>query len=347
MKLSLESLLHRLVSQGNQIASQTQARTAERTPTTIRLKPRTKHFLEAQAEALNTSVQSMIDLILDGVVEATTNEPNAQLRAIRERFFLLMQAHGLDQSAVAELMSPYGFTPSALDDADQVLDLLTPPALKHLADVFHVRGDWLRGTSDITVRCDYDAGWFQNLPQTAHQLISHKRAGLKPELIFVRRQGADFERASRDNDVGPGGVVEARNEPIGVVLRLRRTLASGTSFSIYQPLESERFERWNNRRCREQIKMLIAFCERFRIHIYGIELKEDDLSHLATGKQLPVTLLGRIGTMSWHPSEYASFAFEVRREAAEWSSVAEAYRASPLPSIATEYGAPEISPYRT
>ncbi|MFE8645291.1 hypothetical protein ACFX58_09440 [Sphingomonas sp. NCPPB 2930] len=331
MKLSLETLLHRLVGRGNQIALQTPARSDERTPTSIRLKPATKHFLEAQATALNTSVQGLIDLILDGVVEATTDDPTARLRSIRERFFLLMQAHGLDLPSAVELMTPYGFTLSALNNADRLLDLLTPAALDHLADTFHVRSDWVRGATDYAVSADSDVRWYKDVPSMARQLIAHAQADRRPELMFIRRQRADFERAFADNDAG-----KTPKEPVGVVLRLRRSTPSDTNYTTYQLWE---FERWNYWRCREQLKMLIAFCEQARIPIVGHELKEDAISQLLAGKQLPVSLLDRLGSVSWHPDDYASFAFEVRHETAEWLSVAKAYRESSLPGIAVEAGA--------
>ena len=331
MKLSLETLLHRLVGRGNQIALQTPARTDERTPTSIRLKPATKHFLEAQATVLNTSVQGLIDLILDGVVEATTDDPTARLRSIRERFFMLMQAHGLDLPAAVELMSSHGFTLSALNNADRLLDLMTPRALEHLAETFHVRSDWLRGATDRAVSADSDERWYKDVPGMARQLIAHAQAGRRPELMMIRRQRADFERAFKDNDAG-----KTPKEPVGVVLRLNRTTPTDTAYTTYQLWE---FERWNYWRCREQIKMLIAFCEQFRIPIVGHELKEEVIDQLLSGRQLPVALLDRLGSVSWHPDDYASFAFEVRQESAEWTSVAKTYRDSPLPNIAVEAGA--------
>lgn len=331
MKLSLETLLHRLVGRGNQIARQTPARTDERTPTSIRLKPATKHFLEAQAAALNTSVQGLIDLILDGVMEATTDDPAARLRSIRERFFLLMQAHGIDLPAAVDLMSQFGFTLSALNSNERLLDLMTKPALDFLATTFHVRSDWLRGASESAVSADIDVRWYKNVPAMAHQLVEHARAGLKPELMFIRREGAEFEKAFKDNDSG-----KVNREPVGVVLRLYRKTVGGTAFVTYQLWE---FERWNYWRCREQVKLLLAFCEQFRVSVVGHELRQETIDQLLAGKQLPVALLSRLGSVSWHPDDYASFRFKVTHEAGEWGSVAEQYRKSPLPEIAEEAGA--------
>lgn len=329
MKLSLETLLQRLVGRGNEIARQTPVRTEERTPTSIRLKPATKRFLEAQAAALNTSVQGLIDLILDGVVEATTDDPTARLRSIRERFFVLVQAHRLDLPAAVDLMSHFGFTLSALNDADRLLDLMTLPALEYLAETFHVRSDWLRGSTDQAVSESSGAHWYKDVPGMAQHLIAHAQAGRRPQVMVIRRERADFKRAFEEGDTAP-------QERVGVVLRLSRTTPSGTAFTTYQLCQ---FERWNYWRCREQLKMLIAFCEQFRISLVGYELEKEALGQLLGGKQLPVTLLDRLGSVDWHPDDYASFGFEVTLEPDEWQQVAKSYRESNLPAIAMEAGA--------
>lgn len=333
MTLSLEKLLQRLVGRGTQLAASTPVRDG-RTPTSIRLKPETKHFLEAQAQVLNTSVQSLIDAILDGVAQATTDDPTARLRSIRERFFLLMEAHGLDLPAAVELMAPHGFSLSALNSVDRLLDLMTPAAINYLAETFHVRSSWLRGEGGSAVRSGGYVRWYKDVPSTAQRLIALVKAGNKPELMFIRRRGADFERAFEDNDSG-----NAHHEPVGVVMRMARETASGTRYTTYEVWQ---FERWNYGPCREQLKLLIAFCEQFRIFVVGHELPEEVINQLVAGTQLPVSLLDRLGAMSWHPDDYAGFQFEITKERGEWLGVAEQYRKSSLPRMATEAGAAEL-----
>lgn len=87
------------------------------------------------------------------------------------------------------------------------------------------------------------------------------------------------------------------------------------------------------------MKLLIAFSEQGRVSVVGHELRQDALDQLLAGKQLPVALLNRLGSVSWHPDDYASFAFEVSREASEWASVANSYRKPSPPGIAQEAGA--------
>ena len=65
MDISLETILQALVARGTRTARTTPPKSEERQPTSIRLNPKTRHFLEAQADALNTSLQSIIGMILD------------------------------------------------------------------------------------------------------------------------------------------------------------------------------------------------------------------------------------------------------------------------------------------
>ena len=330
VKISLEALLQRLVARGNEIARQSPIKNDERTPTSIRLKPTTKHFLESQAVAMNTSVQALIGMILDGVAETTTDDTAGQLRTIRERFFFLMQAHGLSLPAVVELMQDHGFTLSALGSTDRLLDLLTKPAIEHLANVFFIRPEWLNAAGERAVNADVDVRWYKDVPHIANRLIAYRRDGLRPTVMMIRRKGADFERACREPDI------DKVLEPVGVVVRLERETAAGTPFTAYQLWQ---FERWNYWRCREQLKLLIAFCEQMKIYLIGHELPIQTLDALVAGHQLPTELLSNLGSVSWHPEDYASFNFKVTREVGHWDAVAAAYQASPLPKIAEDAGA--------
>lgn len=340
LALSLEAILQRLVGRGTAAAASTPARTDERTPTSLRLKPATRHFLEAQAAALNTSVQGLIDTILDGVMEATTDDPSARLRSIRERFFMLVQSHQLDLPAAVDLMAGHGFTLSALASNDRLLDLMTPGAIDHLAKLFHVRPDWLNGTSESAIGVGSDVYWYKAVPSIARRLAEYKQADLRPEVVVIRRRHADFEKAYDDDDKGTW-----QSEPVGIVLRLHRSTPSGKGFTTYQVWE---FERWNYAPCRRDLKLLFTFCEQMRIPLIGHEVPEDTITQLLNGAQLPVALLGRLGTVAWHPDDYASCAFEVRHERTEWPGIAAAYRASTLPTLAEEAGAARLpdAPWR-
>ena len=288
---------------------------------------------------MNTSVQSLISTILEGVAEATKDQTDGNLRTMRERFFYVAQAHGVDMPTIVSLMQDHGFTLSALASNDRLLDLLRKPAIEHWAALFCVRPEWLCAMSDSAVQTGIaNVQWYKNVPSMAHALVRHVADGLKPKVIVLRRQRADFDAAAASNDDASSTV-----EPVGIVLRLERTAADGTSFAVYQRWE---FERWNYWRCREQMKLMIAFCDQMRgqVSIVGHELSMEKIDALLKGEQLPVTLLSRLGSVSWHPDDYVGVKDSVQREAHEWPGIDKAYRTSPLPAIAEAAGAAPLRP---
>lgn len=70
--------------------------------------------------------------------------------------------------------------------------------LDFLAETFHVDSDRLHGASDRAVVTDVNVRWYKNVPAMARQLIEHSRAGLRPELIVIRRESAYFVKAFID-----------------------------------------------------------------------------------------------------------------------------------------------------
>ncbi|MDC6320670.1 hypothetical protein PP715_23995, partial [Ralstonia solanacearum] len=156
MKLSLQALLQHLVLKGADAVRSAPADPSTPAPTSIRLKPATKYFLDCQASALNTSIQSLIATILDGVAEMTVDNTSGTLRTIRERFFYLFQSHELDLPGIVSVMKAHGFTLSALDNSSRLLDLLDQKAIQHLAQTFFVRPEWISGARDSIVEIGLD-----------------------------------------------------------------------------------------------------------------------------------------------------------------------------------------------
>jgi hypothetical protein len=316
LDISLETLLQRLVSRGTDVARQTPLKTEERLPTSIRLNPKTRHFLDTQADALNTSVQSVIGMILDGVAETTLSDTNGKLRTLRERFFFLMQAHGLDLPDVVDVMHEHGFTLSALGSAERLSDLLTKSTLKHVAETFGVEPEWLSAAGDSSVSA---RGWYKNTYGLAREIIDYQKADLKPEVLLLRRQNADFDRAAAVPDSE-----NAEEEPIGIAVRLWRTTRSGKVFKTYKIW---RFETWAYSKCRNEIKEFIAFCEHTRTAVSGRELPMEQIAALRQGRQLPITIIESPQFLgkTWYPEDYASFQFEVKKETHEWQYAREGY----------------------
>lgn len=333
MLASFESLLGRLVRNGTDSAKRTPVVDGDKTPTSIRLKPQTKHFIDHQAEALGTSTQAVINMILDGVAQASTDSTAGTLRTIRERFFFLFQAHKLDLPGIVSVMKPYGFRLSDLDNASRLLDLIDQASIQHVAQTFFVEPDWVSGVSSWPVRTErIETRWYKNVHSVAKRLISYHEQGLQPHVMFIRRERADFAAARLDNDK-----TDAHHEPVGVVVRLQRTTSDGLAFEVYETWE---FERWSYWRCREQLKLLIAFCDQARglVTYAGYEVPEDKLDGLKSGRTLAAIALDRVGHVGWFPDDYASMRDKVTEEPTDWPTIRDEYVKGKYEDIITAAG---------
>jgi len=337
MKISLESLLQHLVFKGTNIVRTTLPDSNTPPPTSIRLKPATKHFLDCQASALNTSAQSLISMILDGVAEITVDNTSGTLRTIRERFFYLFQTHQLDLPGIVSVMKTQGFTLSALDNQARLLDLLDQKAIQHLAETFFVRTEWISGARDSVIGLGINVRWYKNVYAAAKKLLKYSGLGFRPHVMFLRRECADFASARADNDSG-----KADPEPIGVAVRLYRTTDDGVSFTAYEVWD---FERWNYEHCREQLKLLITFCDQASrlISYAGYELPNEDIEALRACKVMPAMVMKKIHQVGWYPDDYACLKDKVTKETDDWPQIKKQYEEGRYESLINEalYGKSE------
>jgi hypothetical protein len=286
----------------------------------IRLRPATKQFLECQAEALNTSIQSLITMILDGVSETTLDSTKGDLRTIKERFFYLFQSHGLDLPSIVSVMKQHKITLSVLGDSTRLFDLIDQQLIQFLASTFHVNPKWISGADNSIIASSDVVNWYKNVHGVGCRLLRNALNGLQPYVMFIRRSGANFKAAREDDDHG-----KAEREPIGIVVRLHHTTADGVKFETFEAYE---FERWNYSRCREQLKLLVIFCEQASdfIRFNGYQMPEEEIKLLASHQAMPAVLMKRLGGVTWYPNDYASLKDKVTMEIDDWKWVKEQYR---------------------
>jgi len=298
-------------------------------PTSIRLEPEVRKFIKAQADALGTSEQSVIGMILKGVVEMSMNQTTGSLRTIRERFLYLFQVHKIDLPSTAFLLREYGFTLSVLGDSDKLLDLITPNVINYVAQLFHVNPQWISGGIDSPIALGVEVRWYKNVYRMASRLMEYVDKGLKPHVMFIQRHEAEFDKAFLDNDAG-----RVDEEPIGVIVRLTHEYPNEIYFKTYECWE---FERWNYEPCRQQMKLLICFCDQAsRKHLIsygGYSLSTNAIRILTSQVGLPANVSKEIHQVTWHPEDYASIRFKVEQEKSEWPSVEKAYKNSTLDSL--------------
>ncbi|MGA8597281.1 MAG: hypothetical protein WB676_21415 [Bryobacteraceae bacterium] len=315
LNLNFEALIQKLVIRGTETARSTLPPPEPRPPTSIRLKPSTRHFIDCQAESLGASAQAVIGMILDGVAESTLNETSAVLRTIRERFFYLFEAHHIDMPGIVSVLKEYGFRLSTLSNGDALLDLLTTDAIRYISELFHIERGWLSGSSEYMTSVHSDVRWYKNQRYAFGRIIEYNAQGLRPHVIFIRRINADFEKARQDPH-------QWREEPIGIVIKLHLTTNDGIQFETYELWE---FQHWNYWRSRYHIKHLIALCEAAMrrhtgIDYVGYELSEETIEKICGNKVLPASVLGRSRHI-WQPDDYAGEQYFGSKETDEWEAV--------------------------
>ena len=293
MRIALEEGLKRLAAKGRALSRSRSVDQTDVQPTSIRLKPATKHFLECQAEVLNTSLQSVIHMVLDCAAEAKANEVLTTLRVIHERFLFLLRVHKIDFPEAASILRQYGFTLSCFADENRLLDLLTEEVLRFLVDTFHVERGWLSGVQKYTTRA---RTWYKNTYKTAKTLLRYASDGLDPQVIFIRRRGAEFGEDNNQTYRQP--------EEIGFVVQLNRSTSNGVKF---QTFETWAFEPWSYKNLQREAQALIAFCcsaqSAYRLCYVGYELPQASLEQLKNGQILPAEVL-KSHCLVWHPEDH-------------------------------------------
>ena len=196
MSLSFESLIQKLVAKGIQSAAAT-APIEEKQPTSIRLKPATRRFVDCQAEALNTSQQAVINMILDGVAEATLNPGGAFeqagiiLQTIQERFFELFQVHGVDMPGIVSILKPYGFRMSALSSSKDLLDLLSTEVDNFSPDLFYHQCRLASEAPSDRIwhfpGADSKVDWYKNDGRACRRIHEYCAQGLTPHVRHSAR----------------------------------------------------------------------------------------------------------------------------------------------------------------
>lgn len=304
--LNLSELFSSLVGLGAQQAAE---RTSEplggSIATTVRLSPEIRRFYEAQAAAFgDISLAAMVTMTLEGVMRETQAEragPTQRLHnsiaILRDRFAYLHKAHGIDQAMLAEMYAQHGAKLSTFSNEASYTDFLSTAVISDAAARFHVHPDWLVGDRET---CSISrTHWYKGPSEFCRRVVEVAHAGLKPEVVFLRRENADFTRARRDGDAGS-------EEPIGLLIQASHATPEGRRFQSMEVCEGQR---WNYEPCRIDFKTLILWSSRAEsqrlLSVRGLELPVESLRALYEGALLPIDALEtRRSGCAWHPDDY-------------------------------------------
>lgn len=152
-------------------------------PVAIRFRPASREFLHQVSRNLGISVSELVNVIIEGVMTETTAPRKATVNRVYERFWHLMDRHGLDVLQVATLLSELNIGMSVLENRERTLDHLTLPVLEQLASWFCVQSGWLAGDDIAPVEIIA----LRDVWQAVECLLPHKGAAVQ-SLCFFRRE---------------------------------------------------------------------------------------------------------------------------------------------------------------
>lgn len=226
-------------------------------------------------------------------------------------------------------MTKYGVSFSSFENQGKLLDLLTKEAVQHIAELFFCSPKWLMGASDDHKNYSYTADWYKKVYPLAQKLLDYDRNRLRPEVLFICREKANFDKACLDDS-------REAMEPIGIVIKLLRQTNEGKDFYVYQIGE---LQRWNYWRCREQIKLLIYFCMQTHgiISYSGYALPKEDINAIFYGRALAVDILKINQHIKWSPEKYVGISSDSLLEADEWKNISKCAEAEILKNMADQY----------
>lgn len=318
---TFREIIDRLIRGATVTALRTDVATSDVAPRfNVAVRPETRAFLTAQAEALGTSLAAISGNILDSVAAAQLEAVGYSRELLTSRFYLLLKEHGLSLPAAAEVLRSRDITAGDMSDQKLLLEKLDTQTLEWISKHFHVQYDWLVGKSDYPVRGRMGS-WYKNQVGAASYLLELVKTGLNVELIIARPQSKiDFTTADSKDENSP------HENLLHFVPIIRTTKRAGPreEYDIFEVLESGR---WNYWRCRHHIKMVIHFAELIRksgagqVYVSGIDLEHRDFSTLLSGSALVPSIVGNTPN-SWHPDDFATLSTTVAKDAVEWASIA-------------------------
>ncbi|NIE63146.1 hypothetical protein [Burkholderia sp. Ax-1719] len=294
LRLSLQQVLYRILAAANQDAREileVEPDRPGRFPVTVR--PETRAFLDAHAQRWGGSVASVAGAILDGVAMSELRGGESSMQGTAERLSLLLDEHDLSYPAAAEAFEEIGLTLSDLSSTEALRGKLTSLRLRAIAEMFHVRYDWLAGKSEAMIDGEVHR-WYKSVYGAAADLWDAKCRGGTVKLIVVTSANANLEIKDEEG-------VSYRDAPhfMPVIYRAR-TLPGGETLGTYEVWEEGRWSYW---RSRHHLKMVVYFATLARIDVIGKQLSEAEYGALRNGSVLPASVLDRLHSF-WHVDDY-------------------------------------------
>ncbi len=196
-RLNITSILSRMTLEQDDDMQQlvTQLSNGKKTagnPIAIRFKPAVRTFITQVCERLGISSAELVNILIEGVMRETLEPRQATITRIPERFWLLMDEHGLSVSDVASLLANWNIGLSILESRARTMDYLTGPLLTQLADGFCVNPEWLKGSAVNPAPPTGFSDWYHAAELLKNRITETFSNNGKPDtaVFFLREYSA-------------------------------------------------------------------------------------------------------------------------------------------------------------
>ncbi|MCQ4094975.1 hypothetical protein NOM73_06445 [Erwinia persicina] len=276
----LTQLFQSLIVTGNKAAAEKKNSAQEQSAkelTSVRLRPETKTYLQAQSEAFGVSLSQVINMILDGVVSMETKSINEnKSKAIYDKVMTLFESHKINPVEMVKMLSNYNLKLSHISSADLFLDYVTDEMIKDISEWFSVDYEWIVGNTDKIYSPRVNT-WYKSSYEFSLSVLEKSYNLTDFKVYAIKNSNVSFEQAEERNDN------ESRLD-VGFVLSYKNEV-NGVWYTKYEVCE---FQNWNYWKCRGYLKYVFYFLDALgnRINTRAVSFSENVVDGLKSGRLL-------------------------------------------------------------
>lgn len=258
-----------------------------RIPTTVRLEPQVKAFVERHSEAMGLSIQDFIGMTLRAVMIASENPKVSELDLMISRFFDLFQSFEITTADIPLLLPENILARADLEHRDRILNALDRSLVQHIASVFLVNPEWLKGVSSECIDRSQIGHWYKSPASFARSILVHRLKAdvTRVSVLFVT--GDETSLARLDEARTKGDAIPSLDITPVIVLDM---VTNGVRFNTYHVWDTQR---WNYEKCRIDLKVMMLLCQRARISVDGLALPNEKYRDFQLSRILPANAFKR------------------------------------------------------
>ena len=241
--------------------------------TSLRMRAGTLQLVQELSVRIGISQSELLNMLVEGSLRDIFLTFSNSAASIIDRFEVLMQAHQLPPTDIAQLLSPWNIKLSVLQDRERTVDYLTTSLLQELADWFYVSRDWLLGY-DVPV---------VNTGKAIHQWPHSEDEFNKFIIPSAENKNCDIIFFSNENS--PKG--ECKNKT-GILIKKKES-ASGVNYYPVLSVISQRINHEQRRWVEQTIRAHGRTCP-----IRSVIIPEGTAIALAQGTTLPTLIFRQI-----------------------------------------------------